>query len=268
LAAQGTSKYVRQETKDIEWALWSWNPITGCLHNCPYCYARDIANRFYGTFAPMIWPGRLTAPENMKYPQKSIDKAHAKGSYPGHARAIGLGNVFVCSMADLFGRWVPHEWIEKVLEIVHNSPEWNFLFLTKFPIRMADFDFPDNAWVGTTVDCQARVKNAEKAFKKIKAGVKWLSIEPLIEPLCFDALDAFQWIVLGGASESSQTPQWHPPQQWVNDITALARKSGVRVYWKENLLRRIREFPVELTFEYTDEAPPELQYLPRDQKTA
>jgi pyruvate-formate lyase-activating enzyme len=27
--------------------LWSWNPVTGCLHDCPYCYARDIANRFY-----------------------------------------------------------------------------------------------------------------------------------------------------------------------------------------------------------------------------
>ncbi len=22
----------------------SWNPITGCLNNCPYCYARKLAN--------------------------------------------------------------------------------------------------------------------------------------------------------------------------------------------------------------------------------
>jgi hypothetical protein len=33
----------------IDWAKWTWNPITGCLHNCPYCYARDIAERFSGT---------------------------------------------------------------------------------------------------------------------------------------------------------------------------------------------------------------------------
>jgi len=33
----------------IDWARWTWNPITGCLHNCPYCYARDISERFAGT---------------------------------------------------------------------------------------------------------------------------------------------------------------------------------------------------------------------------
>jgi len=37
----------RQKNDDIEWAKYSWNPVTGCLHNCPYCYARDIAERFY-----------------------------------------------------------------------------------------------------------------------------------------------------------------------------------------------------------------------------
>ena len=35
----------KQESADIEWAQWSWNPITGCLHDCPYCYARDIAHQ-------------------------------------------------------------------------------------------------------------------------------------------------------------------------------------------------------------------------------
>ena len=26
---------------NIEWAKWSWNPVSGCKHDCPYCYARD-----------------------------------------------------------------------------------------------------------------------------------------------------------------------------------------------------------------------------------
>lgn len=30
----------------IDWATRSWNPVTGCLHGCPYCYARKIAERF------------------------------------------------------------------------------------------------------------------------------------------------------------------------------------------------------------------------------
>lgn len=30
----------------IEWCDSTWNPVTGCLHNCEYCYARKIAERF------------------------------------------------------------------------------------------------------------------------------------------------------------------------------------------------------------------------------
>lgn len=30
----------------IEWCDATWNPVTGCLHGCEYCYARKIANRF------------------------------------------------------------------------------------------------------------------------------------------------------------------------------------------------------------------------------
>ena len=32
----------------IEWCDHTWNPITGCLHNCRYCYARGMARRFCG----------------------------------------------------------------------------------------------------------------------------------------------------------------------------------------------------------------------------
>ena len=39
--------------------------------------------------------------------------------------------------------------------------------------------------MGTTVDAQARVANAERAFAKVEAKVKWLSCEPLLEPLRF-----------------------------------------------------------------------------------
>lgn len=32
----------------IDWCDSTWNPITGCLHRCEYCYARGIAERFGG----------------------------------------------------------------------------------------------------------------------------------------------------------------------------------------------------------------------------
>ena len=34
----------------IEWCDSTWNPVTGCLHGCEYCYARKIADRFGGNF--------------------------------------------------------------------------------------------------------------------------------------------------------------------------------------------------------------------------
>jgi protein gp37 len=146
-------------------------------------------------------------------------------------------------MADLFGRWVPREWIEAVLQVVADNSQWNFLFLTKFPIRLAEFDFPANAWLGTTVDAQARVANAERAFSKVRGGVKWLSCEPLLEPLRFNSLEMFDWVVIGGASSSTQTPEFHPPRAWVESLEAQARRAGCKVYEKTNLLERIREYP-------------------------
>jgi protein gp37 len=198
----------------------------------------------------------LAAPANTPFPEEKI----ARETDP--ARKLGLGNVFVCSMADLFGRWVPAEWIEAVLDRCRAAPQWTFLFLTKFPVRMAEFDFPDNAWVGTTVDCQARVANAERSFRKVKARVKWLSCEPLIEPLQFTDLGAFDWLVIGGASSSSQTPEWRPPRRWFNELEREAVRAGVRVYEKENLWERVREYPGLDAEAMPTQAPEPLRYLP------
>jgi protein gp37 len=242
-----------QQTTNIEWARWSWNPVTGCRHNCSFCYARDIAARFYPQgFVPTFLPERLDAPRSTRVPAIA-------------ASDIGYKNVFTCSMADLFGKWVPREWIAAVLESVAASPQWNFLFLTKFPQRMAEFEFPDNAWVGTTVDAQARVKNAEVAFAKVRATVKWLSLEPLLEPLRFEHLDLFNWLVIGGASASSETPEWHPPLSWVADIEHQAAAAGARVYHKTNLYQRRREYPgVPLQPVLDIPAEFHMQYLQRD----
>ena len=42
--------------------------------------------------------------------------------YSADGQVIGYRNVFTCSMADLFGRWVPVEWIEAVLDSVRANP--------------------------------------------------------------------------------------------------------------------------------------------------
>jgi protein gp37 len=207
------------QTNDmVDWAKWTWNPVTGCLHACVYCYARDIAERFYPEkFAPTFRPERLKAPHFTKLPSEADTQ-------------IGWRNVFVCSMADLFGKWVPQEWIDAVLEEVRAAPQWNFLFLTNFPQRLAAIEWPENAWVGTTVDAQYRVKIAERALRDVKAPVRWLSCEPLRERLTFDSLEMFDWVVIGGQSASTQAPAFQPPWAWVEHLMAQARAAKCQVY--------------------------------------
>jgi protein gp37 len=213
----------KQTTDAIEWAQWSWNPITGCKHNCPYCYARDIAERFLPQeFAPSLYPYRLYMPANTEVPQAAeIDTR--------------FRNVFTGSMADMFGKWVPKEWIEQVLSVMEDNPQWNFLTLTKFPHRLREFSIPNNAWMGTTVDMQARVAAAERAFLDLDCGVKWLSVEPMLEPLTFLRLDAFDWVVVGGCQHSKTAPSFRPPFEWVMDLVEQCRNAGVKVYMKTNL---------------------------------
>lgn len=232
---EAKSKMNPQTSTAIEWAQWSMNTVTGCEHDCPYCYARDIAERIYPEkFKPTFRPSHLAAP--------SCDTIPAEAKKDPSFR-----NVFANSMSDLFGQWVPEEWIEATIEMARRNSKWNFLTLTKFPQRAAKFKFPENWWMGTTVDAQARVDNAEAAFAKIECGTKWLSVEPLLQPLTFKRLDLFQWIVIGGASGSRKTPAWEPPIDWLASLHMAARAAGLRIYYKTNCglsdAVRVREFP-------------------------
>jgi protein gp37 len=243
-----------EDSNLIDWAKWSWNPIVGCLHDCPYCYARDIAERFKADgvavfangFVPTLHAGRLSAPLN-RYPPQSDDPREAR--------------IFTGSMSDVFGRWVPQEWIEAILGVAAEARQWEFLMLTKFPKRMAEFQIPGNVWMGTTVDCQVRVAAAEAAFEHVRAGIKWLSVEPMLEPLKFQHLDRFQLLVIGGASRSSKTPRWIPPYEWLADLMRQADDAGCAVYLKSNLYRK--EVPGGARYRFTDKLPRVFDYLGR-----
>jgi protein gp37 len=241
-----------EDSNLIDWAKWSWNPVVGCLHDCPYCYARDIAERFQkegsapfaNGFVPTLHPGRLSAPLN-RLPYQSDDPRDAR--------------IFTGSMSDTFGRWVPEAWIEAVLGIAAEARQWEFLMLTKFPKRMAEFNIPENVWMGTTVDCQARVAGAEAAFERVRSRVKWLSVEPMLEPLKFSHLDRFNLLVIGGASRSSKTPRWIPPFEWLADLMRQADEAGCAVFLKSNLYRK--EQPFGPRYRFTEQLPKVFNYL-------
>jgi len=124
----GSEPVFNRTNEMVDWASWTWNPVTGCWHGCNYCYAREIANdkrmvdAYPKQFEPVFHESRLDAPANTPHP-KVIERPEDR-------------NVFVCSMADLFGKWVPDDWTFQVLDRVQKHSEWNFLFLSKFPQRL------------------------------------------------------------------------------------------------------------------------------------
>lgn len=220
-----------QTNDNIEWAKWSWNPVTGCKMGCEYCYARDIANRFYPQkFEPTFHKNRLPAPENTKIPK-------------GKEKEPGWNNVFVCSMADLFGDWVPDEWIEKILDVIAKNPKWNFLLLTKFPKRYLEWEFPKNTWLGATADNQKRADIAMEVFSKLDHPIKFLSCEPLMESIILNHIEALTWLILGGRSASSGMIEGQPEWEWVESLLNQAHSNGIGVYFKPNLIVRPKEYP-------------------------
>lgn len=215
----------------IEFARWSWNPITACRYNFPYCEARGRASDFCEqSFIPSLIPAQLGVPAAFPVP--------ARIAHDTSSRCV-----FVCSTIDVFGKCVPKPWIRAVLQVVTENPQWNFLFVSRSPKRLAEFTFPPNAWVGTIVDCQARVKAAETAFRKTHATIKWLLCEPLLEPLEFTDLSIVDWLVIGGRSETKELPAWYPPCEWVEALVAAAEAANCKVWEKTNLFQRRLEYP-------------------------
>lgn len=221
-----------QTGKDgIQWAAWSWNPVNGCDHGCTYCYARAITERFAGTpafpaeigFAPVFIPDRLHAPRHTRVPASVADDPAQR-------------NVFLGSMSDLFGRWVPQDWIDAIFAEITISPQWRFLTLTKFPQRLAEQAWPGNVWAGASVDRQARASTAVRAFSGVRAGLRWLSCEPMLEPLRFESLAMFDLIVIGGqtAQPAHGVPTFYPPTAWVDALVAQAQNAGCLVFVKDN----------------------------------
>jgi len=180
-------------SKTIGWAQKSWNPVTGCLNNCSYCYARRIANRFTGHFNPTLHLDRLEQPLKTR-----------KGC-----------RIFVCSMADLFGKWVPREWILKVLDVCKRDSRNIFMFLTKNPKRYLEFDFHNNCILGLTIDTKNREsKKKLKIFKKV-AGLKFISFEPILSDMSGLNLNGIHLCIIG--ADSSRGAE-KPKQEWIDSI--------------------------------------------------
>jgi protein gp37 len=205
----------------INWTDATWNPVTGCRHDCPYCYARENYRRFNRSFEPAFHPEALREPIARHKPTK----------------------IFVGSTADVFGAWVPRDWIEQVLNVVRKAPQHTFQFLTKNPQRLAEFRFPDNAWAGATIDVRARLKPTLEALRHVQAPVRFISFEPLNGDMGVPLLaGAVEWIIIGAQTGHGA----HQPEEgWVDDLVSAATAARVAIWFKDNLIRepRINDWP-------------------------
>ena len=220
-----TAKF-NKTNDNIGWAAYSYNPVTGCNHKCIYCYAAAMSKRFGWSFEPTLHEDRLSAPANTPINPKLNNR------------------VFVCSMGELFGPWVPDEWIEKVFESVRSNPQWTFLFLTKSPERLATLNWPPNAWIGVTIDTQARVEVATEAFNLLSGpNIKFVSCEPLLEKiiLTHKLLQNLDWLIIGAKSDGQKKVQ--PVTKWVEGLSNEARNYDIPVWFKDNLFFWPQEVP-------------------------
>lgn len=247
----------------IDWADATWNPVTGCLHGCPYCYAREMANRFKGVRDSETPPDADGKPKVLYAPCWKRTKAgkRADAPYPYgfdptfHCYRLDIPvrwqrprNIFVCSMADLFGAWVPDEWIEEVFNVCRKAPQHRYLFLTKAPERFKELvengvKFPDNCWLGTSV---TRSKDAEGNGGMLDKltdtwnvpGVRWFaSIEPMLEKLSFQAIEnlaVLDWVIIG-AETGIRKNKVIPEKSWIDRIARRLRYYHVPFFMKESV---------------------------------
>lgn len=280
----------------IDWADATWNPVTGCLHGCEYCYARRIAERFGGASethnneccheCQWITEGTgeihdLDEPiydfdngRNAPYPF-DFDPTFHRYKLDEPQKWKKPRNIFVCSMADLFGDWVPDEWIQEVFQACEAAPWHRYLFLTKNPTRLckmanayviqkwnAKHQKPhdqtdeyegvlplpvhDNWWFGSSLD------NANA--RRFDGGFTWntfTSIEPLTEymDMGLGSFGSDKWTIIG-AETWNRNGKVIPKREWVENILKAASITSMKVFMKESIRELMgndfrQEFPWE-----------------------
>jgi len=195
----------KQGKNGISWTEWTWNPVVGCKHNCWYCYAKKMNDRFNWIpkwNKPKFFFERVREPFKLKKPSK----------------------IFVCSMADLFGDWVGGSTIQLIIDVVKSNPQHTFQFLTKNPKRYKEFNFPENCWLGITID----VVNQERLnqLKQRNYKYKFVSFEPLLGNMSMLDLTGIDLVIVGAMTGQGAIK---PEKEWIDSI------KHPNIFYKDNI---------------------------------
>jgi len=210
----------------IEWTDATWNPVTGCTkitRGCDNCYAARFAERWRGVpdhpfatgFDLTLRPERLEQPLKWKRPRM----------------------IFVNSMSDLFHKDVPHEFIDRVFATMEAADWHTFQLLTKRSSLMRDYLHvryagergPGHIWCGVSVeDAQASARISH--LRQSPAGVRFLSIEPLIGAVGKVNLSGIDWVIAGGESGPGARPIH---LEWVREVRDQCLAQNVAFFFKQ-----------------------------------
>lgn len=210
----------------IEWTDATWNPVTGCTkisRGCDNCYAARFSERFRGVPGHPFETGfDLTLrPERLEQPLKWA-----------RSRMI-----FVNSMSDLFQKGVPKTFIDRVFESME-AADWHiFQVLTKRSTLMRNYlqarygaeRGPGHIWCGVSVEDRQATSRVGH-LRAAPAGVRFLSIEPLIGAIGPVDLSGIDWVIAGGESGPGARPVH---LEWVRDVRDQCQAHGVAFFFKQ-----------------------------------
>jgi protein gp37 len=170
-------------------------------------------------------------------------------------------------MADLFGEWVPDEWIKTVLDACKKAPQHRYLFLTKnfkryeylINKKILPARINQNYMFGHTISTK---KDADdyfdwhfKSYHDFKANYwihRFISVEPLYDQvnLRFRYFGA-DWVIIG-AETGNRKGKVIPKKEWIKNIVWQCQTTPrtIPVFMKNSLIKiwgepLIREYPWE-----------------------
>jgi protein gp37 len=167
-----------------------------------------------------VWTGKVRMDE------KSLDtpKSWAKPR-----------KVFVNAMSDLFHDGVPVDFIERVWQVMKDTPRHTYQILTKRPERMAvilskqPFEVLPNVWLGTSVE-DGRVLHRLDDIRRVPAAVRFVSLEPLIGSVSAGDFTDIHWAIVGGESGPRAREM---KREWVEEIQDICARSGTAFFFKQ-----------------------------------
>jgi protein gp37 len=220
----------------IEWTHHTFNPWWGCKKvspACDNCYAELWAKRMGHQLWGLDAPRRFFSDAHWREPLAWNDAAKLEGQRE---------RVFCASMADVFERRADlNTERARLWELIESTPQLDWLLLTKRPQNIESIapwgqKWPQNVWLGTSVENQTLAEKRLPFLLKIPAAVRFLSCEPLLGQLDLRrwfkrrGFHSIDWIIAGGESGGGSRPM-HP--DWPTSLLKQCQIFNVPFHFKQ-----------------------------------